>query len=77
MSDGDGVVRGYGHDETEDFEALAEAERRPDGSVVMRVVTIESTEQEPCAIHGCSRPRAVRGPVCIEHSIDRDTGLTQ
>jgi len=33
--------RAYGHDETEDFETLAEAERREDGSVEFRVVQLD------------------------------------
>jgi len=34
-------ARSYGHDETDDYEALAEAERMDDGTISTRVVLID------------------------------------
>lgn len=41
-------ARGYGLDETSDFETLSEAERNPDGTVEMRVVLVDkrATDRE-------------------------------
>lgn len=36
--------RVYGHDETEDFETLAEAERQDDGTIMFRVVQIDKRQ---------------------------------
>lgn len=33
--------RGYGHDESEEFETLAEAERQDDGTISIRLVSID------------------------------------
>lgn len=34
-------ARGYGHDETDEFETLAEAHRQEDGTIEVRVVQID------------------------------------
>ena len=36
--------RAYGHDETDEFETLAEAERLEDGSVRFRTLTIDKRD---------------------------------
>lgn len=46
--------RAYGHDGTDDFETLAEAERQEDGTVMFRTVLIDKRP-------GHSRNREARG----------------
>ena len=44
------------------------------GCVFQVEIEHDCAECAGCAVEDCDQPRAIKGPVCIEHSIERTGG---